>query len=211
MGKRSGTQTVVNRPDDASAAYLEHMRTAGKGAANSVLNAHGSLFSGPLTDAAISDAMNPYIGNVIDGVRGEFDNLRGQSLADSNAQATAAGAFGGSRHGVMAGARLGELDRAQASQIGGLLNQGYNNAVRLADHNRMLTDQQRQEGVWRQNQAMRFLNMGMGPVGFSQTQSGTAGSNPWTSAIGGATAGSSFGVPGALIGGGLGLLGGLFG
>lgn len=47
-------------------------------------------------------------------------------------------------------------------------------------------------------------------AGQGGTQSQTMYKNPFAGALGGAAAGSMFGAPGALIGGGLGLLGGLF-
>lgn len=55
--------------------------------------------------------MNPYTQNVID--RTQQDIMRQQQLAEQNlgAQATAAGAFGGSRHGVAQGVLAGEYGR----------------------------------------------------------------------------------------------------
>jgi hypothetical protein len=66
---------------------------------------------------ATQQLMNPYQQQVLDGVGRDFDKLRSQAHTQSNQAATAAGAFGGSRHGVMEGARLGELDSAQANTI----------------------------------------------------------------------------------------------
>lgn len=174
-----------------------------------------SFFTGPHTQTPgeMAEAfMNPYQEQVIGGIRGEFDHLRDQALMGTNQQATQAGAFGGSRAAVMAGARMGELDRAQTSQIGNFLHGGYQNAmnqgVGFAEMQRQLQQQQQMEPLWRQQQAMNMMNLGMGPHGYSMSQQG-GGSNAMGSAIGGATVGSAFGVPGAAIGGGLGLLGGL--
>jgi hypothetical protein len=72
--------------------------------------------------------MNPFMQGVVDPTRAEFDHLRGLASVGANQQATGAGAFGGSRHGVMQGTRLGELDRGQASQIAQMLMGGFNNA-----------------------------------------------------------------------------------
>ena len=210
MGKSSGTQTVVQRPDEASQQYINQMRIMGRNAANAATQG-GPFFTGQLSQADIQGAMNPYLQGVIDPMRAEFDHLRGGALRGANDVATQAGAFGGSRHGAMAGAQLGEIDRAQASQMGGLLSSGYSQALGLAEHQRQLRERQMQEPLFRQQQALNFMNLGMGPVGSGATQSGTAGSNPLGSAAGGAMAGSAFGPWGALAGGGLGLLGGLFG
>lgn len=212
MGKGGGSQTVQQRPDAQSQQYINQMRQMGQNAAGVATGQQGSYFTGPLSAGDISQAMNPYMENVIGGVRGEFDHLRNQSMNQSNQQATQAGAFGGSRHGVMAGARMGELDRAQTSQIGGLLQQGYGQAQQFAEHQRQLRQQQIQEPLWRQQQGMNFMNLGMGPVGSQSTQTSQPGRNPLGSAAGGAMIGSQI-MPGwgTAIGGVLGGLGGLFG
>lgn len=218
MSKGGGQTTVSSRPDAGTQQYIDQLRRAGGLGAGYATGAPGkdgqplgpeSYFSGPLTPEQIQAAMSPYISGVIDPMRAEFDMLRGQAGVGVNSAATAAGAFGGSRHGVAQGVRLGEIDRAQGSALADLMNRGYAGAVGLAEHNRGLTQQQLQEPLWRQEQALRMLNLGMGPMGQVQTQSGTAGQNPFGMALGGASVGSAFGPIGAAVGGGLGLLGGL--
>lgn len=170
-----------------------------------------SLFAGPLSAAEINAAMSPYTQNVIDATRGEFDHLRSMASKNADQQATQASAFGGSRHAIMEGARLGEVDRAQASTIAGLHQQGYGQALQLAEHNRQLRERQMQEPLFRAQQAINMMNLGMGPVGTTTTQRATSGSNPIGSAASGALTGFSVGGPwGAAIGGGLGLLSGAF-
>jgi len=214
MGKGGSRTVQTTAPDAASQGYIDRMRRAATGAAG-VATGGGPYFTGPQTQSIqdqVSPFMNPYISNVVDATRGEFDFLRNQASVDANQQATQAGAFGGSRHGVAEGTRLGALDRAQTSQIADLLSGGYNNALSMgtdyAERQRQLREQQMQEPLWRQNQALQFYNMGMGPVGQSVSQpKGSA----LGSAAGGAMAGSAFGPWGTAIGGGLGLLGGIFG
>lgn len=82
---------------------------------------------GMFTDS-VKQFMNPYIQNVVDATKGEFGAMRDQATTDANAMATRAGAFGGSRAAAYLGARQGELDRAQGSQIAGLLSGGYDKA-----------------------------------------------------------------------------------
>lgn len=235
---KGGSQTVHQRLDPQTQAYVNQMRQVAAGgggpqtqrvgpggmitrttpgvqggpiggAAGVALNQPGSFFTGPISDADIQSAMNPYMQNVIGGVRGEYDHLRGLAGVDANQQATQQGAFGGSRHAVMQGARMGELDRAQTSQIGGLLNRGYQDARGFAEHQRQLQQQQLQEPLFRQQQALGFLNMGLGPHGTSTTQ--PMQGNPFGSAIGGGLAGYGVAGPwGAGIGALGGLLGGLF-
>lgn len=217
MGKKSGSQTVTQTPDAGSQAHIDRMRTMGQSAAD--MAAGGNWFTGPLTDQNIQDAMNPYMDNVIGGVRGEFDHLRGQAGLDMNAAATSGGAFGGSRHAVATGARMGELDRAQTSQIGGLLHQGYGQAQQFAEHQRQLRERQLQNPLFAAQQGMNFMNLGMGPVGSETVQTGQPGKNHLGAAAGGAMTGASIGsiIPGvgtaigAGVGGLIGLGGSLWG
>ena len=81
---------------------------------------------------AISSLMNPYQSQVIDAMHGQYDKLRNQSALDSNDAATRAGAFGGDRAALMKGARLGEVDSSEASNIANLLSGGYNDAMTRA-------------------------------------------------------------------------------
>ena len=193
--------------DPQSQAYVNQMRGMAGNAAQTALNPPGgNWFMGPLSEGDISSAMNPFISNVVDSTRAEFDHLRGLAGRDANAQATAA-AFGGSRHGVMAGARMGELDRAQGSQIANLMQQGYGQALSFAEHQRQLAERQLQSPLFANQQALNFMNFGMGPVGQQNTQP----RNWFGSALGGAQAGMgiSGGNPwGGAIGG---ILGGIFG
>lgn len=161
--------------------------------------------------------LNPYIDNVVNAARREYDHLRGRARMATNDAATAAGAFGGSRHGVAEAVRLAELDRSQAGQVAGLHHQGYQSALQTAlpynEHVRQLRERLRQEPLFRQQQAMGFLNLGLGPVGIGSSQ---VVQQPGGSALGAAASGASIGTAispgvGTVIGGGLGYLGGLLG
>lgn len=212
MGKggKKEVQTVQTGPDVQSQAYINALRKQAMMGSQVATGMPGSMFAGPLGAQDIQAAMNPFLSQVVDATRGEFDNLRGLASNATNQQATQAGAFGGSRQAVLEGTRLGELDRAQASNIAGLLSGGYGQAVNLAEMQRQQRQQQLQEPLWRQQQALNMLNLGMGPVGQSQQQFQPRGS-ALGSAASGALAGSAFGPIGGIVGGGLGLLGGLFG
>lgn len=220
--KQTVTQTNTQTLDPQSQAFVNAMRQQAQTGAGAILNG-GPLFTGPIQQTPGEMAqgfMSPYIANVIGGLRGEFDHLRSQALTGSNQQATQAGAFGGSRAAIMAGARMGELDRAQASQVAGLLNSGFQNAMGqgldFAKYQQGLAQQAAMEPLFRQQQAMQLMNMGMGPVGFNTTSTTTQPrqGNFLGGAAGGALtalgAGLTGGVPLA-IGAGLGALGGLFG
>jgi len=75
---------------------------------------------------------------------------------------------------------------------------------------RDIRNQQSQEDLFRQQQRLGFLGQGIGPFGQSGSQQ-QGGGSLLGGIAGGALAGSAFGAPGAIVGGGLGLLGGLFG
>jgi hypothetical protein len=107
-------------------------------------------------------------------VRSEFDQLRAGATRATNQAATRAGAFGGSRQGVLEGTRLAELDRSQAQTIGGLLSNQFNNALgqgmTFTEQQRRLAEQRLQEPLFRQQMAQQFLGGGVGPVSQDQTQ-----------------------------------------
>lgn len=79
--------------------------------------------------AAIHSLMNPYQQNVIDSLGSEYDHMRDKASMATNSEATGAGAFGGSRHALLEGERLGALDRGQMSDVANLLNSGFNSTM----------------------------------------------------------------------------------
>jgi hypothetical protein len=213
MSKGNKQTVTTQQLDPSSRHYVERMRNWAVPGARSVMDQPGSFFAGPDQRSIAEQAapfMNPYQQQVIDATRGEFDHMRAQAMQGVNAQATQAGAFGGSRHGVMAGTRLGELDRAQGQQIGNMLHQGWNQSVQqglgYSEYQRSLRERQMQEPIFRQQTGLSLLNLGMGPVGMQQATQ--MPSNRFGSIAGGATAGAAFGPWGALAGG---VLGGIFG
>lgn len=81
-----------------------------------------------LANTDLTPYQNPYQQQVIDNTVGDMDRARRMTMNDIGAQATAAGAFGGSRHGLVES----ETNNNFARQVGNLsaqMNQaGYNNA-----------------------------------------------------------------------------------
>jgi hypothetical protein len=172
----------------------------------------------------INSLMDPYMANVVNATRGEYDHMRDAASMNANQLATQAGAFGGSRHGVMEGARLGEIDRAQGSQIAGLLSGGFGNAMNAAigmrgqdqannlnraqfmfgaqDHLRNLNDP-----MMRAGQALGVANLGMGPTGWMQNSTNSGSQNG--SSAGTYSGNQSTTVPGQTFMQTLGQLGGL--
>lgn len=80
---------------------------------------------------SVGDYMNPYVSNVIGGVRQMAADNLAQSLRQTGEQAARAGAFGGSRHGVMEGVATAGANNALNNQIGQLLSGGYDRATGL--------------------------------------------------------------------------------
>lgn len=90
-------------------------------------------FAAPQLSSANLDAyMNPYTQNVID--RGQMDIERQRQMASNalGAEATAAGAFGGSRQGVAEGVLAGEAARAAADLSATQRQQAYDQAISAA-------------------------------------------------------------------------------
>lgn len=177
--------------------------------------------------------MNPYQQNVIDATGQQYDQLRSQAHLESNDAATRAGAFGGSRHAVMEGARMGQLDQGQAQTTAQLLQQGFGDAQQRAlqaanfgmgalgqqfgagDYMRNIQQQYLTDQQGRFNEARDWdvRNLGILQGAFSGTPYGQSQTQPLhqnrlAGAAGGALTGMQIGGPvGGIIGGGLGLLG----
>lgn len=208
------TTTNTTGLDPASEAYQKKIREQARSGADQLLNGQNPLFLGP-DSRSIADQtaqfMNPYMDQVIGGVRGEFDQLRGQAGAQANANATSQGAFGGSRAAVDRGARLGALDSAQASQIGGLMSNGYQQALQqgqnYSEYARNLRERQAQEPMFRQQQALQMANQGMGQTGQVNTETQES-KRDWLSTLAGGAMGlAGMAIPGVgaaqTLGGGL--------
>lgn len=156
--------------------------------------------------AAMMNFMNPYTASVINAMQNNWGNLSGQVMGNADAQATAQGAFGGSRSGIMEGSALNQLGQGQMQQMAGLEQQGYANAQNLAQNAANLGfsasgalgglgQYQQQLAQAAQQYGLNTLKSGM--VGPSSTTSTTQqSSNPLSAILG--LAGT---VGGALIGG----------
>lgn len=259
MAKGGKTQTVKQELDPATKAYQEEVYRRSIGASNQSYTPYqGQTVAGvsPLSEGAagtfqdvsklaglgasalggdagaISRFMNPYQTNVIDQLNQTFDRQRSQAQMATGDAATAARAFGGSRHALVEGTRLGEIDRAQGDAIANLLYGGFNDAMGRAagaanlglgaagqafgagDYMRNVQQQYLTDNQNRFNEARdwELRNLGVLQGGLSGTPYGTQQStplnrNPVAGALGGAATGAQFGVPGAIAGGVIGLLG----
>jgi hypothetical protein len=98
--------------------------------------------------SGISQYMNPYINNVVNSVQDLSKQNLDQSLKQTDDQAIAARAFGGSRHGVQEGVATAQNNLNTNNLIANLLQSGYNNATSLLG-----SDVQRQNAAAQQNAA----------------------------------------------------------
>lgn len=183
--------------------------------------------------AAFGQFMNPYQQNVIDQVGNQYDQLRSQAHLDANDAATRAGAFGGSRHAIAEGARLGQLDQGQAATVAQLQQQGFNDAqgraaqavnlglsglqgqAGLADYLRQIQQQGYDANLGQFNEqrdwGLRGLQALQGAVQgtpYGQSQSTPLTRNAGAGALGGALTGAQIGsaIPG--VGTAIGAIGG---
>jgi len=80
-------------------------------------------------DAGAFDSFyNPYQTAVVDRMMDNFGRMAAQTSNAVNDQATKAGSFGGTRHGVAEGIALGQLNTDRANQLAALEYQGFNDA-----------------------------------------------------------------------------------
>lgn len=187
-GSRARQTTTL---DPQTRAYMQHLYGVGQGVD------FGSLMGGfdPYAAGgqqglsalmgdpdAVARMMNPYL-STMDPFWAE---RRAGAATDANQAATLAGAFGGSRHGVATGTRLGAIDQAQAMErmaafeaamgrAGGLANLGFG-----------------------ANQARAGLGLDAmrlplsGPHGSTTSYSGSQG-DPWSRFLSGAAGGAMIG------------------
>lgn len=100
---------------------------------------------------------NPMQSQVIGGLARDARTNYQMGVNQLGAEATAAGAFGGSRHGVAQGTMAAGVQNDLNKQIGQLRYQGYNDAM-----NRAAGDQQMRMGAASQLGNLSNLGFGMG-------------------------------------------------
>ena len=190
--------------DPGSQDYINYTRGLGQQGASAALNTPGSFFRGAdqrsIGDQA-KEFYNPYQDQVIQGVRDQAQYQRGLAQVGTNAAATSAGAFGGSRHAIESATRTGAIDRNASQQIGQLQHQGYqtslNQALQHNEYRRALEERQAREPLFRHGQALGFANQGYGGPTGGTSFSNTTGPPPNTGSSVGRAAGIFQGLAGA--------------
>lgn len=181
--------------------------------------------------AATAKLWNPYQSQVLDSIQNQFSTLAGRARNAVGSNATMAGAYGGTRHGVAEGVAIGELGRTAQEQLANTASSGYDTMMNRAYMGANLgfgaagqlsgLGQYMTQYADQNNPAMRRLGLltgamgAMGPGGQTTTTTEPINRNRAAGALGGATTGaeigSHFGPWGTGIGAGLGGLIGMFG
>lgn len=118
--------------------------------AASTYNPAASLTAGQLSSTNLSPYLNPYTNDVVNSTISQAMRAKGISDANDAAQATAAGAFGGSRSAVLQNLDDNSWQQNLQSTLAGLNNTGYQNAQQaaLADiGNKLTADQANQAAL----------------------------------------------------------------
>lgn len=105
---------------------------AGQGLINA-MDATNYAIAAPLNDGLF---MNPYLEEVVDNTAQDIERQRQMAINNIGAQAQGAGAYGGSRQGVVEGVTNAEYGQMAANTLGNLRLQGLNTA--MADRNARL-------------------------------------------------------------------------
>jgi hypothetical protein len=92
----------------------------------------GTAGAGTIAGANIGQYLNPYTQNVIGGLQTEAQRAMQMGINQLGAQATRAGAFGGSRQAIAQGQMMGDIQRGLNQQTGQLLQSGYGQAQQMA-------------------------------------------------------------------------------
>lgn len=108
--------------------------------------------AGQIAGMNLQPYMNPYTQNVIDTTMGTLDQQRNQMLNQVGADATAAGAFGGSRHGLVEAETNRGFGDVMAQTAAGLNQSNFQNAQQmgLSDIQNQMNTQQFNAGLRQQ-------------------------------------------------------------
>lgn len=221
--KPTSSTTTTSIDPEMKAAYLRNLEEA-RGVASGLGQRQFAAFP-QYNLGMVQQYMNPYEETVVQNALGDIERQRQTQMAQEGAQATASKAFGGSRQAVQR-ALVDEAALRQSGALGAQLRQqGFTQAQRLALEQEQLRqayeqqklDAARNLGLEQQN--IRSSALGLQPANLGGTQTSPIYRNTSASALGGALSGGMLGNLiggkanpeyagyGALLGGGLGLLG----
>lgn len=142
----------------------------------------GSMQYQGATPELIAQFQNPYQQQVIDATLADINRAQQTALSQGGDAAYAAGAFGGSRHGVADSLTREAYDRNATGAVANLRAQGYQSALAAA--------QQEAQG---QNAYQALINQLYGQYGSALGQHGATQSTAGTQSSKGKTSGFNFG------------------
>jgi hypothetical protein len=118
---------------------------------------------------------NPFEQQVVDTSLADMEQARQRAVQQMGQQATAARAFGGSRHGVAEALTSGEYGRQAGSMVANLRNQGYQQALQLAQQQQMQNQAAGLQGAqFRLGAAQQLGQMGQAQTGADYLAAQTA-------------------------------------
>jgi len=121
-----GSQTTSSKNTSKLDPKLEGLLY---GRVNDAKNFAANTPYSPLSADQIRQYENPYTQDVVDATVSDMDRYRQIENVDNSARATAGGAWGGSRHGVLDSETQLNSERNLAGILGGLRSQGYSQAL----------------------------------------------------------------------------------
>jgi hypothetical protein len=127
-------------------------------------------------DAALTQQyFNPFEQQVVDTSLADMEQARQRAVQQMGQQATAARAFGGSRHGVAEALTSGEYGRQAGSMVANLRNQGYQQALQLAQQQQAQNQAAGMQGAqFRLGAAQQLGQMGQAQTGADYLAAQTA-------------------------------------
>jgi hypothetical protein len=118
---------------------------------------------------------NPFEQQVVDTSLADMEQARQRAVQQMGQQATAARAFGGSRHGVAEALTSGEYGRQAGSMVANLRNQGYQQALQLAQQQQLQNQAAGLQGAqFRLGAAQQLGQMGQAQTGADYLAAQTA-------------------------------------
>jgi hypothetical protein len=200
----SSDQNYINAMRNSATTQADQGNQYSGQAAQGYLGAQaaGQQGTNAMTTGNYSQFMNPYQQSVINPMLQQFQQQNQGLMSGVDSNATAQGAFGGSRNGVAEGSALAQNQMNQNQQLGNLEYQGFGAATNqaLQQANLGMGASQSLQNLGAQNAMLpgQILAQGQGgPTGSTTTTQ--ASSNPW-----GALLGLAGTVGGAALGGGAG-------
>jgi len=149
IGQPVGQPTQMPKAPTATGAPNVYQQSAG--AYNAALAGTGAAAAGP----NIGRFMNPYTNMVTGQTLQDLERQRQMAINTTGQQATQAGAFGGSRHGVAEALTNEGFARQGAQTFANLQQQGFSQALGAAQ-------QQQQLGLQAAGQMGNLANLGFG-------------------------------------------------